>query len=240
MIKATKLIYDFDREYARFNTSHSKKIKLIDKLAIINKAQNLFVEHYARLAEVDSKYRRLLSPLEEKNIELKVVESVKDYNVYEKPHESVKTLRNLAYINKDGCGSKELDITIIQTDDLNRARNNPNWKSSFAWEQVLGDYGNKGLYVWHESDFSVDKVLADYIRKPKEIHAPSLLLPNKSYIDWNGVERTEDIDCEFDDSYVGDVIINLSVVIADSTVNDTSDYQLKIKEILETSRLATI
>jgi len=240
VIKASKLIYDFDREYARFNTSHAKKLKLIDKVAIINKAQDILVRYAAPLVETDSRYRNILIPIEEKGVELKEVRKSDLYTVYEGKSDSVRVLSNRVSIKKEGCGTKELDLTLLRTDALNRARNNPNWKSSFAWEQVIGDGGNEGLIVYHEGDFEILKVYQDYIRKPQTIHIPSLSKPSGTYVDWNKETITKDADCELDKGYADVIITNLAVMIASSTTNDTNKYALKIKEIVESSQVSTI
>lgn len=238
MIKATNLVYNFDREFAKFNTAASKKLSLIDKLALLNKAQDIFVKNAVDLAEVNSKYRNILRVLENKEVSLEVNSSEDKYGVFSYPKDKLNVIRSRALVSKENCGDKEIVLTMIQSDDLDRARSNENWRSSFAWEQILADEGSDGLYVWHEGDFGINKILIDYIRKPKEIHAPELKLPNKRYIDWNGVERTENQDCEFDEIYVGRLLVDLAVMLGNSTVNDAQDYQTKVREIIEANNLA--
>lgn len=238
MIKATNLVYNFDREFAKFNTGYSKKLSLIDKLALLNKAQDIFVKNAVALFEVNSKYRKILRVLEEKEVSLDSNKKESDYEVFEYPENELRVVRSRARVNKEECGVKEIHLTMIQSDDLDRARANENWKSSFAWEQILADEGNKGLYVWHEGDFGIDEILIDYIRKPQEIHAPELKLPNKKYTDWNGVERTENQDCEFDNIDVGRLLVDLAVMLGNSTVNDAQDYQTKVREIIEANNVA--
>lgn len=238
MIKATNLVYNFDREFAKFNTAASKKLSLIDKLALLNKAQDIFVKNAVSLVEVNSKYRTILRVLENKEVSLKENTSEDKYDIFTYPEDKLRVIRSRALVEKENCGEKEIVLTMIQSDDLDRARSNENWRSSFAWEQILADEGNEGLYVWHEDDFGISQVLIDYIRNPQEIHAPSLKLPNKRYVDWNGVERTEDQDCEFKNIDVGRLLVDLAVMLGNSTVNDAQDYQTKVREIIEANNLA--
>lgn len=240
MVSANSLVYDFDREFARFNTAASKNLRLLDKIRIINKAQDIYVEGKAQLAEVDSKVRAELRDIEEKDIELSLVEEGDKFNIYRIPEGVLKFLRQSIDATKEGCGEKKyIPVTIFRTNDLGRARSDLNWKSSFAWETVIGDEGRKGLYIWHEGDFGIDRVYVDYIRKPNEIHAPELKLPNKSYKDWNGVQRAENQDCELSSAYQAKDLIDIAVLVAQSTVTDVSNFQTKVNEIINTRQTAS-
>ena len=240
MATARKLLYDFDREFARFNTASSKVLSIVDKFAILNKAQKILFEDRAKKAELNAHIREELRPFEIKETKLGFKRSGEKYDVYKEPEDMFKPLRRRVIATKESCGTKEIPITVFQTDDIDRGRNNPFWKSDFRWEQVIGDEGADGFFVWHEDDFEIDEVVIDYYRWPKEIHGPSLKKPQERYMDWNGKIQTEDQGSEMDQVFSDIRIVNLAVLIARATTSDFNDYQIKQREILDTDQLSAI
>lgn len=236
MIPAKRSIIEFDRKFDRFAGQDNRRIGLEDKLSIINEALEIYFENRVKLAETDSMVRNDLRVLEEKEIELKLVKNYANYSIFEIPKNSYKILRQRALVTKDPCKEKEIQLLIFQTDDLDNARKSPYWRSSYQWEHALADEGSKGFFVWHENDFKINKVLVDYYRKPKEIHAPSMS-SNGYYEDWNGIIQRKDQGLELSDTYSHRKIIDIAVLIARADIGDVRDFEIQLNKILTVEKL---
>lgn len=236
MVSARKSIMDFDRKFDRFVGEDKQRLRLVDKLAVINESQLIYFENTVELAEINSKVRENLRPFEKKEVSLELIQKGEKYNIYKIPEDNYRILRQRAIASKKGCDlKKEIQVIMFQTDDLNNARNSPYWRSSFEWEHALADEGSKGLYVWHEGGFDIDDLIIDYYRKPEEIHAPTMKTSGK-YTDWNGVERTQDQGTEFNE-FSHRKIIDLSVLKGRANLGDIPDFQIKYNEILNIEKI---
>ena len=235
-----KMVTDFRRDYGRFNTASNSVIKIPEVIAILNRAKDIYTKEWVKRLEVDSTARKVLRNLEEKEEELEIIESKENYIIAKFPKDFYHLMRQRGKASKEKCGSKEIIVTMFQTDDLNLARKDPFWKSTFAWEHAIGDEGSKGLYIWHEGDFKIDKVIIDYYRKPKDVHAPNMVLPSRQYIYGDGKKITKNQDLELDSEYSNIDIGNIALLNALSITDDANDYALKLKEIIETHQASLI
>lgn len=237
-IKTDRLVAEFDLRYNGLKSQFDTDVRRVDALFIINQAIRLVFKECVSRAEINSYYRDTLRKLEEKEVSLKIKEQTENYVISEIPEESYKILRRKVVAEKEGCGSKEFPALIYQTDDLNVGLKNSYWKPSFAWEHALADEGSKGLYVWSNNDFKILDVVVDYIKKPEEVHAPSLF-DSGSYVDWNGITRKKDVDLNWDSTFIFDRIIDVSVLIADSIKGNQRDFQLNLNKIFNTDKINT-
>ncbi len=230
-IKASRLIYEFDRRFDRFAGQQKPALRLENKLSLLNEATQIFFENRVKLAEVNSRVRDELRPLEEKSKKLTLKKGV-SVDIAAIPKDSFRILRAEATISKKDCSPKVVPLIMLTTDDLSRARKNAYWRSSFEWEHLLADEGSQGLYLYHDGEFSVDEVVIDFYRRPTEIHAPSMSA-DKQYEDWNGIVRKKDIDLELDNTYAYRRIVDIAVLLARVDIGDQRDFQMKLAEILQ-------
>lgn len=230
-VKASRLIYEFDRRYDRFVGQQKPALRLETKLSLLNEAIQIFFENRVKLAEVNSRVRDELRPLEEKEQKLSLKKGT-DIDIAAIPKDSFRILRAEAIVSKKDCSPKTVPLIMLTTDDLTRARKNAYWRSSFEWEHLLADEGSKGLYLYHDGEFSVDEVKVDFYRRPAEVHAPSMS-SKKEYEDWNGVLRKKDVDLELDNTYAYRRIVDIAVLLARVDVGDQRDFQMKLQEILQ-------
>lgn len=236
MISPRRSIIEFDRKYDRLVGEGDSRLRLEDKLGLINEALEIYFENSVKIAEVNSMVRNDLRNLEEKEVELTLQKSTSKYNIYEIPEESYKILRQRVLVSKGTCEDKEIPVIMFQTDDLDNARKSPFWKSSFEWEHALGDEGSKGLFVWHEGGFEIKELIVDYYRKPREIHAPSMS-SKKEYEDWNGILRTKDQGLELSSTYSHRKIIDIAILLAKAYLGDVRDFEIQLNKILNVEKL---
>lgn len=236
MIPAKRSIIEFDRKFDRFVGEDNRRLRIEDKLGVINEALEIYFENRVKVAETNSQVRNDLRILENKEIELELFKKTKAYSIYSIPKDSYSILRQRALVSKDHCGEKEIPLILFQTDDLDNARKSPYWKSSYQWEHALADEGSKGLYVWHENDFNIESVIIDYYRKPGEIHAPSMS-SELQYEDWNGLIQTKDQGLELSDTYSHRKIIDIAVLIARADLGDVRDFEIQLNKILNVEKI---
>ena len=235
MIPASRLVIDFDRRFDRFLSQDNQRLRLEDKLAVINEAIEIYFENKVKIAETNSSVRNILRSLEEKEVSLKNLRDEKHYTIFEIPEKSYTILRQRALVSKEHCGTKEIPVLMFQSDDINNARKSPYWKSSYQWEHAIADEGAKGLYVWHEGDFKIDELIVDYYRRPQEVHAPSMK-EEKFYIDWNGKKQTKDQGLELRD-YAYKDIGDIASLIYKANIGDASDYEIQLSKILNVENI---
>lgn len=237
LINPRRIIVDWDRRWDRFKTEGDENIRLEHKLAYFNEAQEIYFENRVDVAESNASVRQDLRLFERKKVELKRLESGPECDIYLFPEDMFRKLRHSAIVEKGTCGKKEIPIILYQMDDLDLGRKSTYWKSSYEWEHLLGDEGEKGFYLWHDGAMKVRKVFIDYFRKPQEAHAPSMRKPSKQYLDWNGILRTKDQGCEFSNTYQFRKIMAIAIYLARVDKGDVKESQLILNQIFETEKI---
>lgn len=233
MIPSVRLIYEFDRRYDRIKTEFNKVLRIEDKLSILNESQTLLFKGRASLSEKNSEFRNDLRYLEDKEVELEF-SNKGSYSIAKLPKDFYKILRKRLIASNETCGQKELTLVTMDTNDLNFARKNPFFKSSYEWEHCLCDEGSEGLYLFHDNEFKINKVIIDYYRRPLEIHCPSLSA-KKEYVSWNGELIKKDQGAELEDNL--EEIVNIAILIARADLGDIQDYKTKLDQIINVQKL---
>ena len=239
MIKARQLVYEFDLKFNRFNSGKKNSLDLVDKVYMLNEALGIYFEKLVEFAEYNSETENALSELECKNEILKKITPKSDsiQDVFKLEKEVYKILRIRVIANKKGCGDKSIIAIKSQSDDLEGMMSHEYWKSSFEWEQILFDKSKDGLHFYHQGEMNIKSVHIDYIRKPKDIHAPSLApMSNDTgkgeYIDWCGEVQKNDCHLEICNHFAHRKIVDIAIVIARINAGDNIEFQAKIQEIL--------
>jgi len=231
MIPAKTLIIEFDRRYDRFVSEYKKNLSTEHKIAALNEAQDKIFENLVSIAETNSEVRDDLRIFEKKDISLDKVDTKNGYSIFEIPKELYKRLRIKSTIKNKECGIKEnIPVIWFQTDDLDQSLKDEYWSPSFEWENVIGDEGDKGYYIYTNNKFEVDELIIDYYRRPKSIHCASMHKQGR-YIYTDGKEINFDSDCEFSNTFKWHNIIDMAVLYARSDIGDARDFQLQKNKI---------
>lgn len=238
MISAKRLINEFNRKFDRFDGQYKKTLRVDQKLSILNEALMTYFNNRVRIAETNSQVREDLRPLEVKEKQIKIGIRKDDYIIAENPKDCYLILRRKVIASREGCKPKELPVYLFQTNDLNNALKNPFWKSSFEWEQIIGDEGSGGLYLWHNKEFNVDKVVIDYYKSPGVIKCASCV-NSGSYEDMDGIVISTDEGIIFNSTVVMHDILDIAVLMARRDLGDAMDYAVALKAVLELKELDT-
>lgn len=226
MVKATALIHSLQRKLDRLNSEKMRDIGMVDMCSALTEAQYFLLKDRVQKIEMDKRYGHELRELEVREKSL-TVKKKGEISIATLPSDYYRSLNIVVLAEKKDCGKKEIPLTIMRSKEYPSGMNSSYWASSYAWEQVFGDYSDRGLDIFNGKDFSVSKVKMDYIRKPKEIHCPSLVKGDFSYIDWNGKTQTTDSGWELD-QLVGEGI-NLAALMLTRDIGDSNDFRLQLE-----------
>jgi|GEM_PF-1444276 len=237
MILAKKLVYDFERKYNQSKRGDRRQLPLVDIIAYLNEAQGIWYSQMADIYETNGFTSNELREFEEKNIELAFVEKTEINSIFKLPDNIYKRLNQKAVAtHEECCGDKEKTIVIhIETSDkINETLKNPLFKPDFAWEQLPGNEAGQHFFVYH-GDMEIKKVVIDYLRFPKEIHAPSLIdgacTPQK-YEDYAGRQITEDSNFEPTSRFSDRKVVDIAVMLAKGDRSDYNAFQKQIQAII--------
>lgn len=234
-ISTKKLVYDFHRKNHSILSGEGNDIPLVDVIAYLNEAQEIWYENRVSVAQTNQKVRNDLRvyKVDKHSIEC---ESIDDKCCLVKYPAKLHTrLNQLAIAVKDCCPNieKEIIVRIIQSDDLHEARQNPFRKSDFFFEQLLGIETNGGIIIYHDGEMDINSVVIDYYRKPNELHAPSLeVCEGEKYYDYCGTIITKDTEFE-SDTYSSNEVSDIAALCASRDVNDIQGFQTQLSKILQ-------
>lgn len=239
-ISSKKLVYDFRRKFNAVNSGRNQDIALVDIIAYLNEAQEIWFENRVSVAQTNQKVRNDLRVYKLDKVELSCnnVDSKCCLAVY--PKDLYHRLNQLVIASKDCCPNldKEIVPRIIVSDDQNDGRKNPYRGADFFFEQLLAVEAADGLLIHHDGEMVVEQVFIDYYRKPKEIHAPSLEeCDGENYYDYCGRIVTQDQDFEVDNTFAGNKVVDIAVLRASRDVSDAAGFQSQLNTILGIQQL---
>lgn len=239
-ISTAKLVYDFRRKYNALNTGKNRELDLVDIIALLNEGQERWYKNQLRLEQTNQEIRNNLRPYLESKIEVACTSVDSNCCLLTYPDDLYKRKNQLAIANKDCCPGldKEIIIRIVQSDDLHEARHNPLRRSDFFFEQLIGVEDKLGLLVYHDNQMDVIKGFIDYYRRPRQLHAPSLVeCDGPFYYDYDGIIVTKDQPFEGDSTYSANDVVDLAVLFAQRDTMDYDGYQTQYNKILQAPTL---
>lgn len=230
MIPAREVIYAFRQYYDRYDGKRSPSMDVRAESFHIDQAIKKFIEATIKLTEIDSIHREDIRVLEVKEYAMSEIGSGDGFNIYDYPKDHFKTLRRQVSASSKGCGNKKFPTVLAQTDDINFMLSNIYWKPSFAWEQSFCDEGEKGLYVWHDDDFTISKLSIDYYRKHVTFDCPSLADGGKYLRGGNTSMVTTDTGIELPENTL-DKIIQIATLLSQANQGDDREVANRIRTI---------
>lgn len=128
--------------------------------------------------------------------------------------------------SKGTCTGIKVDTVLVEHDDRNESSYFD--KSSFEWRVSNVRFNNKGLRIFTDGTFKVDKVWFEYIKRPAKVHNAEDFIGG-TYTALNGTVLTGTSNCDLPEGTHGR-IVDIAVLI---TAGDLSlpDYQLKQAKI---------
>ena len=150
---------EYHRQLNRINAEYNQRISVIDSDGFINEGIDTVFENLAIKFESNSLVRNHLRQLEIKKFTYKpkqIVKVDKDTSKVSYPKEFYLLTRQSLVACKENCSvERVLDLTMIQSSDLNSALKDPNWEPSYEWEQALVEE-NGASYIKNGKTISED------------------------------------------------------------------------------------
>lgn len=223
---AKSVIWHFTNSLHEVDDKKYKDLKLPRKVAIINKAKDIFFKEILSNRSKNPIFDQWLRPLEIDDFDLKFDKKTDEYYLYEYPERFAVATYVRIETNKGECTSK-FEATPIMDKSAANAIINPFWEPSFEFEQTFRTKNKDGIKIWRK-DFEIVKAYISYVQRPVDMHAPTLIETGNGYIYHDNKRYTKDVDLSFgDDAYLP--IIDIAVLLAkDSNV----DLNLEISKIL--------
>jgi hypothetical protein len=231
MIQTSRMVVEFDRRFDRFASEYKKNLRVEDKISLLNEAQEKIFENLVSIAETNSEVRNDLRTFELKDIKLTKIQTERDYTIFKIPDNLYKMLRIKCVARTEECGSKEIPVTFFQTDDLEQALKDDFWRPDYIWENILGDEGAAGYFIWHNNTCIIEEVIIDYYRKPQYLHSAKMSKTG-SYTYYTDEVINYESDCEFDKTYRWHGIVDLAVLIGRTDIGDERDSRMQQEKIL--------
>lgn len=237
-IQSSKLVYDFHRKYHASVTGANNDLALVDIIAYLNEAQEIWYENRVFVAQTNQKARNDLRVFKKDKISLGCSKIDSKCCLAKYPKDFYHRLNQLAITSKDCCpDTKEIIPRILQSDDLHEARRNPYRKANFFFEQLSAIETTNGLIIYHDGEFEINDIIIDYYRKPQEIHAPSHeLCPNGTYYLYDGRIVNQNQNFEVDGTYVNNLVSDIAVLLASRDITDRAGVETQIQKMLAVER----
>lgn len=231
-VSAKKLHYAFINKANHSNSEYLRKLSAAQRDILLNEAKDLIFEHLVKAPEISPEVRNHLRQIERKSVDIPcTMVPGKKYAIAKLPTDYYRTLRQYVVAGKGGCEDRELTVRVMQTDKLTESLSSPYWEPSFEYEETLADEGEEGMYIWHNNEFLIKKLVIDYYRKVRDIACPSLE-PSGSYINHDGILVTQDVDFEIDSTYLWRMIVDVAVLIAKRDNDDVTNFQSQLNTII--------
>lgn len=243
-VNTKKLVYDFRRKFNSVNSGKNQDIALVDIIAYLNEAQEIWFENRVFVAQTNQKVRNDLRVWKEDGRrdadKIKCTPAGAGVCLLKYPDGLYHRLNQVVVVGKKCCPNtqKEIIPRVIQSDDLHEARHNPFRKSDFFFEQLLAVETSDGILLYHDDEMTIYYGFIDYYRKPKELHAPSLEeCDDGNYYDYCGRIITQDQEFESDSTYAANDVVDIAIAKASRDVNDIQGFQSQLNLILQQQQL---
>lgn len=227
-ISARELQFQVKSKLNRFNRNYSEEIPVHQVDRALTEAYFYWYESNATIAEVNDTSRRNLKDFELKDYLMDMEFNGRRY-VGEFPDNFYKYLRLSCIAFKEGCGEKELSISVEPSKKINKLLKNPYWEPSYEYEETFADEFKDGLIVYHK-DFEVKRVYMDYLEKPLSINTPSLTT-KKEIVTADGIKITADRGIPLSSSLETRKVVDIAALIIMRDKGEVQDYESQLNKI---------
>jgi hypothetical protein len=239
-VSSKKLVYDFRRKFNSVNSGKNQDIALVDIIAYLNEAQEIWFENRVFVAQSNQKVRNDLRVWKKDSVEISCSPYKDGSSIAKYPQDLYHRLNQIATATNDCCPDmqKEIIPRILQSDDLHEARHNPFRSADYFFEQLNAIETADGLILYHDNKMVVESISIDYYRKPGEIHAPSLEeCDGDVYYDYCGRVITNDQDFESSNTYSANNIVDIAILKSSRDVSDMQGFQTQLNLILQQQQI---
>lgn len=153
-----------------------------------NEAQNKYTEFHLQNRGIDDvRYIQHLLVLDKRIL---ASSSLYDHYNFDLPKDYLDLADARAIASKGECKDKKLFLYEVKTEDLTAKLHDNFYKPSFKWRESLFTVNSNQLSVYTDGKFTIDQILLNYYRYPKQIslidnNDPESNFSNSSIIEWD-------------------------------------------------------
>lgn len=241
-VPTKKLVYDLKRQFEASFSARGIDVPLVDLVSYLNDAQVIWFKNLVRLADSDKEISEELRIFEKKDVclECKVKEPCANESyvttICKYPNDFYSRLNQRAVTCHECCpDTKVIPINMLGPDDKNYSRLDTFRRSDFRFEQLIGDDGEEGLYIYND-EVEVKEVIIDYYRKPCELHAPSLVKcdgDEGKYYDYCGAVIKRDTNLEVTCRFSDVTIVSIALLLLAKAHGKVADFNMELQTLLQ-------
>jgi hypothetical protein len=225
--------YEFDLRADKVSSKNAMNLPLAAKVAYLNRGQvSLILNRYSGRNASRTGFEQ--SQLRTEDLQVLVVpeEELKVRRIQQDLYSSDLTatkqrflirLRQFAYGSKDCKKGERITLKSTQIDDLEEALSDSFRKPDFRWREALVVTANNELRIYTDG-FSIDKVIMDYLRYPRNIDIAG-------YVHFNNT-ASADVLCELPE-YLHDAVVQEAVANLKADLGDPA-YQTAVYKLAKT------
>lgn len=210
--------YDFKSKLNKIDSSKYRDLSIPQIDWRMNEAYEVFIRmlnpKYAKLIGMEKSQRNIddLYPLVVNPIDCisTFVETGVNYQVVALPDDYMFFLSLDCEAVKDSCTRTIHNLTIVTHND--KFLTTEFYSPSFEWNEIPVRFLDKGLKVFNDGTFTINKLCINYIKKPSYIHYAQAMGVT-GYTLPNGDVLTGKQDCELP-SHTHKEIVDIAVLIA--------------------------
>ena len=228
---AKSVVWYFTNALHDVDDKKYKDLKVSRKVAILNRAINIFFDKVKANRSKNPVFDEWLRPLEIDDYPLEIERKTDEYYLYKYPERfSVATYGRIEAV-KGECTAK-FEATPIMDKSAANAINNPFWEPSFEFEHTFRTKNKDGIKIWRKG-FDITKAYMSYLQRPPDLHAPTLNERGEGYIYHDNKKYTKDVDLMFGEG-AHIPIVDIAVIIATDSGNDLG---LQVNKILNIKQI---
>lgn len=221
--------YDFKQKLNKIDSNQYRNLKIPEIDWKLNEALNIFIlNQYAPKIERNSGFETSqrnidsIRPLVKKEF-FKTSQIGKKEFLLTLPRDYTFYLSLNAEMKRGSCEPIMTRATFVQHDDY--FERTEFYSSSYEWEQVNFRFVDKGVVLYSDGSFNIDRVELTYLRKHSYIHNAQDFLPTGSYKLDDGTILTGMVNCELPD-FTHSEIVDIAVLVSTGDLQKP-DFEIK-------------
>lgn len=226
--------YDYKQKLNKIDSQQNRNLRIPEIDWKLNEAIDIFIKTIAEPRThsnlgFEKKQRTIddIRTLVKNNVELDATR-ISDTEYYvELPPDYMFYISSDSIATKGTCIDKKCRNIFRQHDD--RHEESPFDKSSFEWRETNIRFYDKGIKIFTDGTFSINKIEINYIRAHAYVHNAQGFLPTGQYRLPSGDLLTGSQDCELPE-HTHREIVDLAVLITSGDLG-LPDYQIKQAKI---------
>lgn len=228
---AKSVVWHFTNALHDVDDKKYKDVKLPRKVAVINRAKDIFFDKILTHRSKNPVFDQWLRPLEIDDFPLEIEKQTDEYYLYKYPERFAVATYVRIEAKKGKCKAK-FEATPIMDKSAANAINNPFWEPNFEFEQTFRTKNKDGIKIWRKG-FDIEKAYMSYIQRPVNLHAPTLNETGNGYIYHDNKRYTKDVDLMLGDgAYLP--LIDIAVLLA---TDNAGDFNLQVNKILNIKQI---